>query len=136
MPDLDAEIDGFLAAVGALADPEREGEQHRLALEGVELVLRRDCHGALRRLHASFAPDRRAGLRAALPAPGGWTTVAADALELADAPGLGRLYLLADRLELHARLAPRPELLRTLLRTFAGAPPSPGPSPQAALEDA
>ncbi len=117
-------LDNFLDEVGQLEDPDLEHEAHRCDLGGgVSLVLRRDCHGALRRLEADFAPERRDLVRRGLaPLVGEWLTVLPGRFDLADVSALGRLSLLAARLDVAVRLSPRRELLRELLERITTQP--------------
>ncbi len=111
-----AALDIFLDEIGTLEDPDLENEAYRREFGGVSLVLRRDCHGALRRLEADFPAGDRDRLRERLtPLVGAWLTVLPGRFDLADVPALGRISLLATRLDVAVRLSPRRELLRELL---------------------
>lgn len=131
-----AAIDALLDEVGQLEDPELEHEAYRRELGAVSLVLRRDCHGALRRLEAEFSPARRDALVAHLaPLVGRWLTIVPRTFDLADVPALGRLSLLAGRLDVAVRLEPRRELLRELLeRVTAPLPDDQRPPAEARVE--
>lgn len=121
-------LDAFLDEVGVLEDPDLEHEDHRCVLGAVSLVLRRDCHGALRRLEAEFPPEQREPLRARLaPLVGPWLTIVPARFDLADVPALGRLSLLAARLDVAVRLAPERERLRRLLELVTTPSPTTDP---------
>lgn len=111
----------FLEAVGTFEDPDLEHEQHRFVQGSVSLVLRRDCHGALRRIEAEFPGEARVHLRERLSALGAWLAVVPGRFDLLDVPSLGRLSLLQERLDVAVRLAPRRERLEELLERVVAA---------------
>lgn len=118
-----ASLDRFLAEVGAVADGDRKHETHGLELGGVSLVLRRDCHGVLRKIEARFPGDAGPRVRAAVRELAPWRSVG-GAFEIADVPGLGSFFLLPDQLNVALRLEPERERVVRLVETLVGAPPS------------
>lgn len=113
-----AALETFVSEIGQLDDPARRHEEHRTELGQVSLVLRRDCHGVLRKLEARFPAVLGPRVREHLAPRVSWKSVA-GCFDLADAPRLGNLYLLPDQLNVALRLEPERERVIQLLETLA-----------------
>ncbi len=96
----------FLEEIGRMKDPALEDEVHRAEVGRSEFVLRRDCHGALRKVEVRFPAEAREAVRANVARIAALQVVVPGTLEIADVSALGKLYLLADQLNATLRLEP------------------------------
>lgn len=93
----------LLDEVGRPVDPDNPHDVHRVSVGPFDLVLRRDCHGVLRKMEVSFPNEMREVVRERVCARG-WQVVAPGDLDLLDIAGLGKLYLLSERLDIVFRM--------------------------------
>ncbi len=115
---LDVLLSELLDEIGKLEDAERKHEAHAAEVGRVSLVLRRDCHGALRKLEARFPRELAPRVRERLATAAAWQSVA-GCFDLADVPGLGNLYLVGDQLNVALRLEPERARVVSLLEALA-----------------
>ncbi len=108
----------LLESIGRLDDPDARGETHRATVDGVRFTLRRDCHGVLRRLEISWPPERSAPTKARLGELFPFDEVVPGTLAIGDVDGLGKLYLLEDRLSAMLRVHAAPDRVQLLLSCF------------------
>ena len=90
--------------VGEPADEDLCDEMHRFSLNECALVLRRDCHGRLRRLEINFDEQRLPRVRARLGALGAVRDLVPGQLMLLDLPGVAQVHLAPTRMSAVLRL--------------------------------
>lgn len=109
----------LLDEVGRPVDPNNPHDVHRVSVGPFNLVLRRDCQGVLRKMEISFSDEMREGVRERISLRG-WQVVAPGDLELLDIVGVGKLYLLCNRLDIVFRLKVAREIVTALISRCVG----------------
>lgn len=110
-------LEALRSTVGTFVDADRAHDTVRHRLGDSTLILRRDCHGALRRMEIRIPPQRRSQLKDVLRGTQRWMEVT-PLLAWQDRKGLGRLHLGPDSLEIAFRLEPDQTQLHELLSTI------------------